>query len=368
MSAQEPEPAALGEVEQAIQEFFTARTSKKDSPNTRAAYARDLRQILREVTRVLDAALMRTYDDDAETSIADVTLADIRDLKVLRRAFAAYSEPRSHSTVRRCLSTWSEFFKFLVSEELVDGSPMPAIYRPPAIKRLPKSFDAEDERRIVTTVLGDGVPRRDPWPELDLAAVNTLLATATRLSELLGADIGDVTHTPGNERLRVTGKGSNERMVPLERADVGILERYLTSRRARFPESVRKHGVGEDAPIWAWFPRDAPLFVDRHGNRMERGGLQYLVQLVYRAAGVDSKRARGALVHALRHTTATRHAENGVTGIDLMVLLGHASLQTTQIYLSTTADALRAALAKTPTARLRMVSASTAESEPPVEQ
>jgi site-specific recombinase XerD len=336
MSAQEvaPEPRVLGEVERAFLDFFTARASKKDSENTRAAYARDLQSVLREVARVVDS------------QPAAVTLAQIRDLRVIRRAFAAWSEPRGHATVRRCHSTWSEFFKFLVSEDLVDGSPMPGIYRPPAPPKVPRAFEEDDEKRIIQAVLDQAVTRRDPWPELDAAAVFTTLLTAVRLSELIGADIGDITPTEGKERLRVRGKGRKERVVPIERIGIEILEDYLRTRRARFPQHCRTRGVPEDAPIWRWFPSNAPLFVGRNGERMTRDALQYLVRLVFRAAGVESTRARGALVHALRHTTATRLAEAGVTGIELMTMLGHASLQTTQIYLSATGHAIRSAAGK----------------------
>jgi integrase/recombinase XerD len=324
----------LGEVERAIEEFFVARAPRKDSENTTAAYRRDLRSVLGEVARVLDVAR------------ADVTLAQIRDLRTMRRAFAAWSTPRQASTVRRCHSTWSEFFKFLVSEDLLDGSPMPGIPRPSAPPRVPRAFSEEDEARIIAAVLEAAVSRREPWPELDAAALFTLLLTVIRTGELLDANIGDITYTPGRQRIRVRGKGGKERVVPVEQVAIEVLEDYLRSRRARFPGQVRARGVAEDAPIWEWFPPDAPLFVDRSGGRMARGALQYLVKKVYIAAGVEATRARGALVHATRHTGATRLAEQGVTGIDLMLMLGHASLQTTQIYLTATAAAIRAAASK----------------------
>lgn len=325
---------ALGEVDRAFEEFFVARAPRKDSQNTLDAYARDLQSVLGEVARVVNAPR------------AGVTLAHVRDLKVLRRAFAAWSKPRSASTVRRCHSTWSEFFKFLVSEDLVDGSPMPGIPRPKAPARIPKGFSEENEGRIISAVLEQSVARRDPWPEQDAAAVFTLLLTALRTMELLGANIGDVTPTEGNERIRVAGKGGKERVVPVERVGIEILEDYLRSRAARFPDQVRPQAARADRAIWDWFDPNAPLIVDRTGNRMERGALQYLVKKVYVTAGVEASRARGALVHATRHTTATRLAESGITGIELMLFLGHASLQTTQIYLNATANAIRQAIGK----------------------
>jgi integrase/recombinase XerD len=81
---------------------------------------------------------------------------------------------------------------------------------------------------------------------------------------------------------------------------------------------------------------------------MQIGALQYLVELVYRDAGVNASRARGALVHALRHTAATRLVERGATAVELMDFLGHRSLSTSQGYLSATAASVRAAAARSP--------------------
>jgi site-specific recombinase XerD len=76
---------------------------------------------------------------------------------------------------------------------------------------------------------------------------------------------------------------------------------------------------------------------------MRRGGLQYLVEQLYRDAGIRTKVPAGALVHALRHTFATSLARNGASGSELQRLLGHESLATTQRYIDATAREVRAA-------------------------
>jgi site-specific recombinase XerD len=326
---------ARGEVERAFDDWFMARAPRKDSPNTIEAYARDLRTVLAEVARVLGVP-------PSEVGI------DQLDKAMMRRAFGAWSETRGVATVRRGHSVWSGFFQYLVSEDRLPGSPMVGVAKPKAQRRLPKAFAEDDAARIVRAILDQAVDRRDPWPELDAAAVLTLITTGERLGELLGTNVGDVTRTAGSERIRVTGKGDAERAVPIQPALVNVLGAYLNSRRARFPSSARQRGVPADAGAWDWWTPDAPLFVDRRGERMRKGGLQYLVQKVYIAAGVDATRARGALVHALRHTAATRMAERGATGQQLMDFLGHRSLATTQGYLSATAHSVRAAAALNP--------------------
>ncbi|HEX6876720.1 MAG TPA: tyrosine-type recombinase/integrase [Nocardioidaceae bacterium] len=322
-------------VTDAVDAWFLARAPRKDSPHTRAAYQRDLAAICQAAAQHLG----RPVD---ELRVDDLTL------RVLRNAFAAWSEGRAAATVRRAHSTWSGFFEHLVSEELLTGSPMPGVGKPKAPRRLPKAFAEDDAARIVRVLTDSSVRRRDPWPELDAAVVLTAMVSGVRAAELLAVDVGDVTRASGNERIRVLGKGEAERSIPVEPALLEILGTYLDSRRERFPGRARQRGVSEPDDPWAWWRKTDPLFVDRSGERMQIGALQYLVEVVYRDAGVNASRARGALVHALRHTAATRLVERGATAVELMDFLGHRSLSTSQGYLSATAASVRAAAARSP--------------------
>ena len=322
-------------VADAIDGWFLARAPRKDSPHTRAAYERDLAAICQAVATHLG----RPVD---ELRVEDLTL------RVLRNAFATWSVGRAPATVRRAHSTWSGFFEHLVSEEYLAGSPMPGVGKPKAPRRLPKAFAEDDAARIVQVLTDSSVRRRDPWPELDAAVVLTTLVTGVRAAELLAVNVGDVTRASGNERIKVLGKGEAERSIPVEPALLDVLGAYLDSRRKRFPESARQRGVTTPEDPWSWWRKSAPLFVDRAGERMQIGSLQYLVELVYRDAGVNASRARGALVHALRHTAATRLVERGATAVELMDFLGHRSLSTSQGYLSATAASVRAAAARSP--------------------
>ncbi|MFC6285286.1 tyrosine-type recombinase/integrase [Nocardioides sp. GCM10027113] len=322
-------------VSEAIDGWFLARAPRKDSPHTRAAYQRDL------------AAILRAASERLGRPVDDLCLGDLT-LPVLRHAFGTWSQGRAAASVRRCHSTWSGFFEHLVSEELISGSPMPGVAKPRSPQRLPKPFAEDDAARIVRTLTDASVRRRQPWPELDAAVVLTGLVTGVRSAELLATDVGDVTRTPGNERIRVLGKGDAERSIPVEPLLLGILGTYLDSRRDRFPGTARQRGVEDENDPWAWWRPNDPLFVDRTGQRMRTGALQYLVELVYRDAGVNAARARGALVHALRHTAATRLVERGATAVELMDFLGHRSLATSQGYLASTAAGVRAAAARSP--------------------
>lgn len=322
-------------VHEAIESWFEARAPRKDSPRTVESYRADLTSVLAVIARHLDRRPQ------------DVTV-DALTLPVMRAAFAQWSRPRAARTVRRAHSVWSGLFEHLVSEDHVPGSPMPGVARPKAPRSQPRSFSVDDAARIVRALDEQSVQRRDPWPELDRAVVLTAMISGARSAELRGADVGDVIRSPGAERLRVVGKGNVERNVPVEPVLLPILADYLDSRRRRFPETARQRGVDEGADAWAWWRPGDPLFVDRRGERIGRGALSYLVTLVYRAAGVDAARARGSLLHALRHTAGTRLAEGGATAVEIMEFLGHRSLQTSQTYLSATAGQVRQSAARNP--------------------
>lgn len=342
MSAPPDERASVS-VRAAIETWFSeVRAPKRQSPHTTAAYRNDLREILRVLARQFGV------------SVDDLTVTDIYPVRVMRRAFGEWAEngpqgrPRASRSIKRAHSTWTVFFEHLVSEDLVPGSPMPGVGKPETPERQPKPFTVKAAAQIVRAVQEGSVERQDPWPELDQATVLTDMLTGARTAELLGMNIEDMDRTPGDEGARLVGKGGYERTVPVEPVLLDVIARYLTTRRARFPESARKRGVPEGASEWDWWPPDAPLFVDRSGERMRDGALRYLIRLVYRAAGVEAARASGALTHALRHTAATRVASGGATVVELMQLFGWRSLGTPQHYVKATGREVREAARANP--------------------
>ena len=193
-------------------------------------------------------------------------------------------------------------------------------------RRTPKPLQGEDApEELLKTAAAGARPGRWPWPERDLAFLATALLTGLRLSELLALNLGSIDGRPGERRIKVMGKGRKERTVPIEEPLHELIERYMETRRERFP------GV-------KLAPR-APLFVDRRGDRLKRGGAHYLVERSYQAAGLGNRVPAGAMVHALRHTYATRLAEDGASATEIQALLGHEVLNTSQGYIDATANA-----------------------------
>lgn len=305
----------LGELLESIEEFFLARMPRKHSEHTLAAYRRDFDAIIGRLAEV-------TGRPASELRLADL------EVKVLRRAFAGISH-QSAATVARTWSTWNQLFSFLVAEQTIPGNPMAAVEKPRVPKSRPKAISGDDSVERLLRVAATGRQgARDPWPERDFAVITTLLTCGLRLAELLGLSIRSIDGPPGERVIGVRGKGNKERTVPLEPEIETIVNEYLASRSIRFPGRI---------------PADAALFVANDGERLRRGALQYMVEQLYREAGIRTRVPAGALVHALRHTFATSLARNGASGTELQRLLGHESLATTQRYVDASAREVRAA-------------------------
>jgi site-specific recombinase XerD len=293
-----------------IEDFLVARAARKPSVHTLAAYRRDLGLIVELIGG------------------APVTLSSLSP-RSLRAAFAKFAADRAPASVARAWSSWNAFFTFLVTEQIVAGNPMPAVDKPRLPAHSPKPLRGEDTpEHLLQAVSTADEKQRDPWPERDLAVLALGLCAGLRLSELLGLTIGSLSGRPGERRVEVAGKGGRPRTVPIEPELDAVVDRYLDSRRHRF---------GRAQPT-------SPLLVDRKGGPLRRGGLQYLVESCFRRAGVADRVPRGAQLHALRHTFATRLAEDGANASEIMRLLGHASLTTSQNYIEVTNEQQRAAV------------------------
>ena len=237
---------------------------------------------------------------------------------------------------------------FLVQDDQIAGDPMAAVPKPKASRAGPHAFTEADTAKLLATVQAGDVPGRDRWPQRDYAIIATLAVTGLRASELLALRLGDIEGKPGQQQIAVHGgKGDKYRAVPLDPALEPVLADYLNSRWTRTPISFRA-----PPPSNPWkAPASEPLWVDPTGNPLTIGKLEYLVHRAYRAAGINSHRPAGALIHALRHTFAARLVENGVSSVEVMHLLGHADLKTTQRYVATRPDHLRSAVAANPALR-----------------
>ncbi|MFE0024371.1 tyrosine-type recombinase/integrase [Amycolatopsis sp. NPDC059021] len=306
-------------VSEAQQAFFAARRPRKDSPHTTAAYRRDLAGI----TELLVAELGCPAD---ELEVADLTA------QALRAAFGAFADSHAKSSVLRAWSTWNQFLTFCVSDGLLGGNPMGAVARPKTPPLSPKPLRGEETpERLLASVAEGSRQARDPWPERDVLVIALGLVAGLRAAEMRTLTVRSLVGRAGELRLHVRGKGSRDRSIPVQPIMARLVESYLESCRRRFPH--------------ARFGPSSALLRDRAGEPIGRGALEYLVKSCYRWAGLHDRVPVGANLHALRHTFATRLAEDGATASEIMRLLGHASLSTSQNYIEATGREQRAAAA-----------------------
>ncbi|MEV6232106.1 tyrosine-type recombinase/integrase [Saccharopolyspora shandongensis] len=298
------------DVARLIEIYLEHLQARKLAANSLRAYRRDLESVAGELVELTGTG-------------ADRLAVDLVTASVLRSAFARFAASRSASSVTRAWSTWNGFFGFLVVEGAVSGNPMQVVPKPRNAPSTPKPLQGEDTpERLLRTVAAGARRARNPWPERDLAVLATLLCTGVRSAELLELTVGSLAGRQGDRRLHVHGKGGKNRSIPIEDTLDSLIQSYLASRRARFGDRL---------------PGGEPLFVDHHGEALRRGGLQYLVRQSLRAAGVSDRVQPGAMVHALRHTFATRLAEDGASAAEIAKLLGHSSINSSQTYIDVTA-------------------------------
>ncbi|WP_344864759.1 tyrosine-type recombinase/integrase [Amycolatopsis ultiminotia] len=310
-------------VSEAQQAFFAARRPRKDSPHTTAAYRRDLAGI---------TTLLVAESAGAELVVEELTAP------ALRAAFGVFADTHAKSSVLRAWSTWNQFLTFCVADGLLAGNPMGAIARPRTPPLTPKPLRGEETPERLLAAAAEGARRtRDPWPERDVLVLALGLVAGLRAAEIRALTRRSVVGRSGELRLHVHGKGSRDRSIPVQPAVERLIADYLASCRRRFPGQR--------------FPAGQPLLRDRAGNPIGRGALEYLVKSCYRWAGLHDRVPSGANLHALRHTFATRLAEDGATASEIMALLGHASLATSQNYIEATGREQRAAVASNRTYR-----------------
>ncbi len=211
----------------------------------------------------------------------------------------------SRASAVRCLSAIRGWFRFLLQERMIEESPVVGLPAMAKGIRLPKTLPQRD----VTALLDLGaVPTLEDLR--DRAMVELLYATGLRVSELVMAEVGQVNFEVGY--LRVTGKGSKQRLVPMGEGARQLLHQYVTEARPRL--------LKQRASRY--------LFVSRRGGPLTRQAFWKLLRRRAQRAGITQVISP----HMLRHSFATHLLEGGADLRSVQVMLGHANIVTTQIY------------------------------------
>lgn len=219
------------------------------------------------------------------------------------------------TTLARTIASIRKFFEFCVMRGEAESSPAAVIHNPKQPKKLPVYLIQSELERLLTAP-----DREESSGRRDIAILTTLAFTGCRLSEIVGLN---VDHLSLDQRtIRVMGKGSKERMLPLNEVVFGAINEYLDVRGMN----------GSPA-----------LFLNKFGKRLSGRSIENIVRKYVLQTGIFKHRISP---HKLRHTFATLLHAKDVDILEIQALLGHASITSTQIYTHTSSSRLRAAVKK----------------------
>ncbi|MGD8496187.1 MAG: tyrosine recombinase XerC [Gemmatimonadales bacterium] len=274
-------------------------SERRLSPHTVEAYERDLEQF---------EAFVGEWSGGGDWGWADL------DRLAIRAWLGELDElGRADSTIARKLSTLRVFFGFLQRTGRREDNPARLVRARSSGRTLPAFLTRPQIDSLFEDVPGDAEDSANS--ARDRALLEVLYSSGLRLAEVHGLDVGDIDRSRG--QVRVLGKGSKERIVPLGSAALAAVDRWLDA-------SGRSAGD------------DGPLFLSERGSRLSRRQIQRIVA-VRLARATDGEPLSP---HALRHTFATHLLDEGADLMAVKELLGHASLSTTRIYTHTSKERL----------------------------
>jgi integrase/recombinase XerD len=266
------------------------RVEKGLSANTISAYKRDLNKF-EEFARKRKLTLESVGRDDLVDFLAGL-----------------YRQKLESRTVARQLVTLRNFFRFAQVQDLISEDPSINLESPKIRRHLPGYLRLEEVEKLL-----EQPDSRTPTGLRDRAMLEVLYSTGLRVSELIGLGVSDLDSKVGC--VRCIGKGDKERIVPVGKKALGMVDKYLREGR---PELLR-NARASSGPA---------LFVNRRGVALSRVGVWKILSAYGRRAGL-----RVALTpHMLRHSFATHLLERGADLRSVQIMLGHADISTTQIY------------------------------------
>lgn len=278
--------------EKYIEEFIDyLRFEKKYSENTISSYKRDLNKT-------------NTY---IKKDFAKLNKKDIQNY------IQKISKSENASSVSRCISTLKSFYKFLELNKYTSLNPLTTITNPKTVKKLPKILSEEEIEKLLDINLKTDFDYRNK------AMLELMYSSGLRVSELINLNVNDIDLS--NASVRIFGKGSKERIIPLNDYAIDALNNYILNHR----RSLFKHGESNY------------LFLNNHGNKMTRQGFFKILEKIAKEKGIKSELSP----HTLRHSFATHLLKHGADLRSIQELLGHSDISTTQIYTHITSERLQ---------------------------
>jgi integrase/recombinase XerC len=281
------------------------RHERNVSPHTLRNYLSDLGQFLQFLI-------------ERELALGAGGKVDARkvDVHVVRAFLAALTQDRKKSSIGRKLAALKGFFRYLLATHKIGKNPLLTMHSPKQEKPLPAFLSVDD----VFQLLGS-IQVKTPLDARDRAALEVFYSSGLRVSELVGLDWADIDFQLGI--LRVVGKGSKERIVPVGEVALQALRDYAVEQQKKWQIACK----GE-----------TPVFLNNRGRRITTRSMARIVEKHLKQAGLAVKMGP----HGLRHSFATHLLNSGADLRSIQELLGHASLSTTQRYTHVNLDQLTA--------------------------
>lgn len=301
-------------IDEAIDSYLQhLKVERNLAENTVKAYANDLTQF---------SAFLTCTDGSDENDLASQPPPDVDDIDdrqisgFLLHLSEQNSSPR---TIARKLSSLKGLFKFLQREVDLDENPTSRVDAPRFGRQLPVVLSLDEVEALL-----QAPDRSSPEGLRDWAMLEVLYATGLRVTELIGLLQRAVDLNAGY--VRVIGKGSKQRLVPLGQVAIDAIAEYETQARADL--LVNAGGPGASSA----------LFVTRHGGPMTRQAFWKNIKRYATGAGIE----KSISPHKLRHSFATHLLERGADLRIVQALLGHENINTTQIYTHVARERLKA--------------------------
>jgi len=274
------------------------------SPHTLASYEDDLRQFSQFLSRHFSDARFSPREVDHVT--IRLFLRDLVEQEFSRRSVA------------RKLACLKSFFRYLYKNKVIETNPAANVQSPKLDKLLPTVLNEE-----AVTALMQQADTSTPEGLRDQAILEMFYGTGIRLSELINLSWQDVDFADAT--LKVTGKGSKQRIVPLGRKAKQSLRNYSSSRDSVLDEGYRDETNG------------SAVFITKRGKRLSPKSVNVLMNRYIGKVSEIKKKSP----HVLRHSFATHLLDRGADLLAVKELLGHESLSTTQIYTHVSVERLK---------------------------
>jgi len=291
----------------ALRSFVDALPAEKGySLHTCRAYAGDLEEFIR---------YLKENGDTGSHPSPQGTLGPGGVTAVMIRGYLGYLHQKNQkSSIARKLSTLRSFFKFLVKKGMIESNPMEGILTPKREKNLPVYLSVDAVFRLLDSIETDSLQAAR-----NRGIFETLYSSGIRVSELAGLNVHDVDSAA--RTLKVLGKGSKERLVPVGGKALESIAAYRRMLQVQTGIAPGSNG---------------PLFLNLRGQRLTTRSVARILKRIAAACGILTP----VSPHTLRHTFATHMLDAGADLRSVQELLGHQNLSTTQKYTHVSIDRL----------------------------